>query len=94
MLFFAPAPEGVEVPLPLFEFWRDEVTVATSYAAGPQDIAEAIELLRARRIRVKEMITHRLSLAEAGLGFELVASGQDSIKVIIDPSRKNGPGPG
>ena len=86
MLFFAPAPEGVEVPLPLFEFWRDEVTVATSYAAGPQDIAEAIELLRARRVRVKEMITHRLSLAEAGLGFELVASGQDAIKVIIDPS--------
>ena len=94
VLFFAPAPEGVEVPLPLFEFWRDEVTVATSYAAGPQDIAEAIELLRARRVRVKEMITHRLSLAEAGLGFELVASGQDSIKVIIDPTRKNGPGPG
>ena len=91
VLFFAPAPEGVEVAIPLFEFWRDEVTVATSYAAGSEDIAEAIELLRARRVRVEEMITHRLSLAEAGLGFELVASGQEAIKVIIDPSRKNGP---
>jgi L-iditol 2-dehydrogenase len=91
VLFFAPAPEGVEVAIPLFEFWRDEVTVATSYAAGPEDITEAIELLRARRVRVEEMITHRLSLAEAGLGFELVASGQEAIKVIIDPSRKNGP---
>ena len=40
------------------------------------------------------MITHRLSLAEAGRGFELVASGQDAIKVIIDPSRANGPGRG
>jgi L-iditol 2-dehydrogenase len=93
VLFFAPAPQGVEVTIPLFELWRDEVTVATSYAAGPQDITEAIELLRARRVRVEEMITHRLSLAEAGRGFELVASGQDSIKVIIDPTRKNGPGP-
>ena len=91
VLFFAPAPEGVEVAIPLFEFWRDEVTVATSYAAGSEDIAEAIELLRTRRVRVEEMITHRLSLAEAGLGFELVASGQEAIKVIIDPSRKNGP---
>ena len=90
VLFFAPTPEGVEVPLPLFELWRDEVTLATSYAAGPQDITEAIELLRARRVRVREMITHRLSLAEAGRGFELVASGRDSIKVIIDPT--NGPG--
>jgi threonine dehydrogenase-like Zn-dependent dehydrogenase len=31
------------------------------------------------------MITHRLPLAEAGLGFQLTANGQDSIKVIIDP---------
>ena len=91
VLFFAPAPQGVEVAIPLFEFWRDEVTVATSYAAGPDDIAEAIELLRTRRVRVEDMITHRLSLAEAGRGFELVASGQDAIKVIIDPSRSNGP---
>jgi L-iditol 2-dehydrogenase len=93
VLFFAPTPQGMEVPLPLFELWRDEVTIATSYAAGPQDIAEAIELLRSRRVRVKEMITHRLSLAETGLGFELVASGQESIKVIIDPTRRNGPQP-
>jgi L-iditol 2-dehydrogenase len=68
--------------------------VATSYAAGPEDIAEAIELLRTRRVRVNEMITHRLTLAEAALGFELVANGRQSIKVIIDPSRQNGPGRG
>jgi L-iditol 2-dehydrogenase len=94
VLFFAPTPEGVEVPLPLFELWRDEVTLATSYAAGPLDIGEAVELLRSRRVRVGKMITHRLSLAEAALGFELVASGRESIKVIIDPTRENGPGRG
>ena len=94
VLFFAPTPDGVDVPLPLFDLWRDEVTMATSYAAGPEDIAEAIELLRTRRVRVSEMITHRLSLAEAARGFELVASGRESIKVIIDPSRQNGPGRG
>jgi len=94
VLFFAPTPDGVDVPLPLFDLWRDEVTMATSYAAGPEDIAEAIELLRTRRVRVSEMITHRLSLAEAARGFELVASGRESIKVIIDPSRQHGPGRG
>jgi L-iditol 2-dehydrogenase len=31
------------------------------------------------------MITHRLPLSETGKGFELTASGQDSIKVLIDP---------
>jgi L-iditol 2-dehydrogenase len=87
ILFFAPTAAGVNVPVPLYELWRDEITVTTSYAASPQDITEAIELIRSRRVRVSEMITHRLSLAEAGLGFELVASARDSIKVIIDPQR-------
>jgi L-iditol 2-dehydrogenase len=76
---------GVTVPIPLYEFWRNEVTIVTSYAASPQDIREAIEVIRGRRIRVQEMVTHRLGLAEAGLGFQLVAGSQDSIKVIIDP---------
>jgi hypothetical protein len=31
------------------------------------------------------MVTHRLPLAQAGLGFQLTASGQDSIKVVLDP---------
>jgi hypothetical protein len=31
------------------------------------------------------MVTHRLPLAQTGYGFQLTASGQDSIKVIIDP---------
>jgi L-iditol 2-dehydrogenase len=87
ILFFAPTAAGVKVPVPLFELWRDEVTITTSYAASPRDITEAIELIRDRRVRVREMITHRLGLTEAGLGFELVASARDSIKVIIDPQR-------
>jgi threonine dehydrogenase-like Zn-dependent dehydrogenase len=33
------------------------------------------------------MITHRLSLEEAGIGFQLVADAQNSIKVIIEPQR-------
>ena len=87
LLFFAPTATGVEIPVPLYELWRDEITICTSYAASPQDITEAIEWIRSRRIRVREMITHRLGLAQAGLGFQLVASAQNSIKVIIDPKR-------
>ncbi len=87
LLFFAPAPEGVEVPIPIYEYWRNEITITTSYAGSPQDITESIELLRNRQVRVREMISHRLSLAEAGVGFQLVAQAEDSIKVIIEPDR-------
>jgi L-iditol 2-dehydrogenase len=85
LLFFAPTPAGVDVPIPLFDFWRDENSVVTSYAGSGQDLVESIELIQNRRVRVADMITHRLSLAEAGRGFQLTASGQDSIKIIIDP---------
>jgi L-iditol 2-dehydrogenase len=85
LLFFAPTAAGVDVPIPLFDFWRDEISVVTSYAGSGDDLVESIELIRTRRVRVADMVTHRLPLAEAGLGFQLTASGQDSIKVIIDP---------
>ena len=85
LLFFAPTAAGIEVPIPLFDFWRDEITVVTSYAGSGQDLNESIDLIRTRKVRVADMITHRLPLAEAGLGFQLTANGCDSIKVILDP---------
>ncbi|MGE5305230.1 MAG: zinc-dependent dehydrogenase [Alphaproteobacteria bacterium] len=85
LLFFAPTAAGIDVPIPLFDFWRDEINVVTSYAGSGDDLKEALELIRDRKVRVADMVTHRLPLAEAGRGFQLTASGQDSIKVIIDP---------
>ena len=85
LLFFAPTAAGIEVPIPLFDFWRDEITVVTSYAGSGQDLNESIDLIRTRQVRVADMITHRLPLAEAVLGFQLTANGRDSIKVILDP---------
>ena len=85
LLFFAPTAAGVDVAIPLFDFWRDEISVVTSYAGSGEDLFESLELIRARDVRVADMVTHRLPLAKAGLGFQLTASGQDSIKIIIDP---------
>jgi L-iditol 2-dehydrogenase len=85
LLFFAPTAAGVDVPIPLFEFWRDEINVVTSYAGSGEDLKESLELIRDHKVCVADMVTHRLPLAETGLGFELTASGRDSIKVIIDP---------
>ncbi len=85
LLFFAPTAAGVDVAIPLFDFWRDEISLVTSYAGTGEDLVESMELIRARKVRVADMVTHRLPLAEAGVGFQLTASGQDSIKVIIDP---------
>ncbi|HEY7221542.1 MAG TPA: zinc-binding dehydrogenase, partial [Candidatus Binatia bacterium] len=85
LLFFAPTAAGVDVPIPLFDYWRDEISLMTSYAGSGDDLKESLELIRDHKVRVGDMVTHRLPLAQTGLGFQLTASGQDSIKVIIDP---------
>jgi L-iditol 2-dehydrogenase len=85
LLFFAPTAAGVDVPVPLFDFWRDEIKIITSYAGSGADLRESLSLISERKVRVEEMVTHRLSLAQTELGFKLTGSGQDSIKVIIDP---------
>jgi L-iditol 2-dehydrogenase len=87
LLFFAPTAAGATVPIPMYELWRNEITATTSYAASPQDLLEAMALIRSGAIRTEEMITHRLSLAEAALAFRLVAEAQDSIKVLLEPQR-------
>ncbi|NIO69013.1 MAG: alcohol dehydrogenase catalytic domain-containing protein [Anaerolineae bacterium] len=87
VLFFAPTEPGVDLPVPVNDFWRNSITLMPSYGNSPLDAVVAIELIRARRVPVGEMITHRLSLAETGLGFQLVAEAKESIKVIIEPYR-------
>jgi L-iditol 2-dehydrogenase len=87
VLFFAPTEPGVDLPVPVNDFWRNGITLLPSYGGSPLDIVVAIELIRARRVPVHEMITHRLGLAETGLGFQLVAGAGESIKVVIEPHR-------
>jgi L-iditol 2-dehydrogenase len=88
VLLFAPTDPGVKIPIDATElFFRNGVTLTSSYAGSPADHMAAMELLRAGRLQVREMITHRLGLEETGLGFKLAAEARDSIKVIIDPRR-------
>ena len=88
ILFFAPTAPGVSIPISVNDlFWRHEITLTSSYGGSPADYAAALDLIGAGRIRVREMITHRLGLAQTGLGFQLVARAQDSLKVIIEPQR-------
>ncbi len=89
VLVFAPTGPDVTVPLSINDvFWRTDRTLTTSYAGSPADYAAALRLIAAGRLPVRDMITHRLSLDEIGLGFRLVAEAGDSLKVIIEPQRQ------
>jgi L-iditol 2-dehydrogenase len=88
VLFFAGAGEGATLDVPINDiFWRTEVTLTSSYAGAPADCLQALKLIAAGAVPVKEMITHRLSLEDAQEGFKAVCNpvAHDSIKVIIQP---------
>ncbi len=86
ILFFAPTDPGSTIPLSVSDlFWRTDITLTTSYAGSPTDYLEALELIHSHRVIVSDMITHRLSLEGTEQGFQMVAGGRDSLKVIIEP---------
>ncbi len=87
VLCFATTDPGVELPLPLNDFWRNGITVMPSYANSPYDAEVAIRLLAGRRIAVTDMITHRFGLADTGRGFQIMTDALDSMKVLIEPQR-------
>lgn len=85
VLFFAPLEPGIDITVPHFDIWRDQISVVSTYAGCPVDIERAIELLASGRIAVDDMISHRLPLDEIERGFRLVWEGTESVKVIIKP---------
>ena len=92
ILFFA-IPDK-EIKIPIADFWRNEITITSSYGAAPVDLEESLDLIKNRKINVKDMITHRLPLEEIQEGFKIVSDAKESLKVVLEPKQKNcGPCP-
>jgi len=89
ILVFALTKDDVTMTIPVNKFFsRNEVTVTTSYAGSPADYQQALDLIATKRVNVKDMITHRLSLTDTEIGFKLVAEAKECLKVIIEPQRQ------
>jgi L-iditol 2-dehydrogenase len=86
ILFFAVPEPKVNLPVPINNFWRNEITLRTSYGAAPNDLEDSLGYLATGKLDVKNMITHRLNLREAQEGFRLMAEAGSSLKVILEPN--------
>ena len=82
---FAPTPPGYRPEIDLNRIWSEQIAVTTTYGAAPFDLEEALALIRAGRIGVEDMVTHRLPLAQAQEGFRLAAEAGESLKVVLKP---------
>jgi L-iditol 2-dehydrogenase len=54
-------------------------------SSGEAKDRKALELIKSKKVNVKDMITHRFPLAEIQKGFKFVSEAKESIKVIIEP---------
>jgi L-iditol 2-dehydrogenase len=87
ILFFAPTEPGVEIPFPLFDLWNKQVKMFSTYAGAPSDIKEAIYLIKTKKVKITDLITHKFPLSKAAKGFKLAAQAKNSIKIIIEPQK-------
>lgn len=90
VLFFAVPKPGVPIAVDINAFWRDDISVKVSYGAAPADNEQALSFISAGKVFVTDMITHRLSLDSIGEGFRLASEGAESLKVMIEPNRREG----
>jgi L-iditol 2-dehydrogenase len=86
ILFFAVPDPTVKLSVPINQFWRNEITMRTSYGAAPNDLEDSLRFLATGKLNVKDMITHKLGLREAQEGFRLMAEAGQSLKVILEPN--------
>lgn len=83
VLFFAVPTQDIQVPINAY--WRNDITLKTSYAGDPTDVTEAMDLLESQDFPTQRFITHRLPLSKAQEGFTMVAEAKESIKVVLLP---------
>jgi len=83
ILLFAIPNRDITLPIP--DFWRNELTVTSSYGAAPRDLEAALGLIAFKKINVKDTITHVLPLAKIQEGFKMVAEAGESLKVVLEP---------
>jgi len=84
IIFFAVPEPWVYLNVPINQYWRNEITIMTSYGAAPEDLDEAYKWLLSKRINVVDLITHRFPLSKIQEAFKVVCEAGESIKVILE----------
>jgi L-iditol 2-dehydrogenase len=87
VIFFAVPGPGINLEVPINDYWRNEITITTSYGAAPEDLQDSYVWILSKKINVKDLITHRFPLSKAGDAFKIVSEATESLKVVIEPDK-------
>jgi len=86
VLLFGVAPQAARIAVSPFDVYRKEITITGSFT-NPFTHSRALALLSSGRLKVEDLISHRLSLERLPEAIDLLESGR-ATKVIIEPQRQ------
>lgn len=84
LCLYATTGPGTGLGLDTEQLFLRELTVCSSWSAGPADMRAAYELIASDRIDVLALVTHRLALEETGRALGLQRTGE-ALKVVVVP---------
>jgi L-iditol 2-dehydrogenase len=85
IIFFAVPEPGVKLEVDINKYWRNEITIMTSYGAAPEDLQDSYLRILSKSIKVSGLITHRFPFSNALEAFKVVCDAKSSLKVILEP---------
>lgn len=82
-LLFTPAKPGEKLTIDPNYLYFNDVNIITSYSCGPDDTADAFELIEKGVVSAERLVTHRFPIARTSEAFALTAKAENSLKSLI-----------
>jgi L-iditol 2-dehydrogenase len=83
LCIFAPTEPKEKLQISPKDLFFSEIQIIPSYSTSHLETRLALELIKSRRLKLKELITHRFRLEEAAEAFKTALENKESLKVII-----------
>ena len=84
LCLYATTGPGTSLGLDSEGLFLRELTVCSSWSAGPADMREAYRLIASGRIDVLALVTHRVPLIQTGRALDLQRRGE-ALKAVVQP---------
>ncbi len=84
ILIFAPPPPEARLAISPHDILFYEQTITGTYSTVPGETRLALDLLHSGRVKVDELITHRLGLDGVKRGLDMTRAANESIKALIE----------
>ncbi|MDA8433794.1 MAG: alcohol dehydrogenase catalytic domain-containing protein [Nitrospiraceae bacterium] len=83
VLFFTPAKPGEMLTIDPNHLYFNDINIITSYSCGPNDTADACELIEKGVVSAEKIVTHRFPIERTEEAFRLTAAAGDSLKSLV-----------